>query len=291
VISPLIYLLAYVPQVIVSNWFFFFTMGHRGFEPRKLFLSQCLVVATYPVYAAAAMAAALHQKRAFAVTPKGVGQTLPWSALRWQILTFLVLAAAVIAGGIKSVLSLSPVLAINIGWCIYHGILLSMGLRFNLPERDLSHEKLIAVDYPSVAQHGGMPSLCVARIVTLAHRLRVQSEWIGNARRAIFDMGASAPDISARRTHKLTPVALDNVGAQRSADITWQRTRKLIHVALDGDISQQHTRPLCRVKIDQHLHSRLNTVRLCDLYERMPTRPLRQTRRQPANVRAEILTY
>jgi cellulose synthase (UDP-forming) len=282
VIAPLFYLLAYVPQVIVSNWFFFFTMGHRGFEPRKLFLSQCLVVATFPVYAAAAMAAVLHQKRAFAVTPKGAGQTLPWSALRWQIITFNVLVVAVLVGGIKSIISLSPVLAINIGWCIYHGILLVVGLQFNQPEKDLSHKKLIAVDYTSVAQHDDMPLPRFARIATLAHRLRMQSDWIGNAHHAIFDVRSSTPDVSARQTRKLVPLAL-------GADITRQHTRKLIPV--DLDIAQQHTRPLMRVKLYPGSRSRLNTSQLRGMYERVPTTPLYQPRRQPVSAREKALTY
>ncbi len=292
VISPLFYLLAFVPQVIVSNWFFFFTMGHRGFEPRKLFLAQCLVIATFPVYAAAAMAATLHQKRAFAVTPKGAGQTLPWTAQRWQILTFAVLMAAVIIGAIKIILFRNPVFAINVGWCMYHGILLGTGMQFNRPEKDLSREKLIAVEYASVAEHGGMPTRGVARLANLAHRLRMQASWIGDTRRSVLDKGTDHERCGiSRKPRKSTDTVFIVPSSSVKTSVPIASRRPIGYTSdLSTDITRQRTRPLRRGQAYQDPRLCPNTDRLRGLWERIPTKPLDPPHHQPASERAKALT-
>lgn len=137
-LSPVVYLAAYLPHVIAANWFFFLTMGKRGFRPRILFLSQCLTFGSFPIFMSAATAALLHRKRPFAVTPKGKGETLPWTAFLWQIGMVCLLSAAIIAGVVRLVFVQDLSVVINVLWCIYHLTLLSMIFQFNQAEQDIS---------------------------------------------------------------------------------------------------------------------------------------------------------
>jgi len=146
VIDPRFYLLAYLPHVLVSNWFFFLTMGHRGYNSRTLFLSQCMVFMTFPIYASAAIDAILHIKRPFAVTPKGAGQMLPWIQLKWQISTFVLLVIATLVGCAHLFGGSSPIVIINIIWCVYHSVMLSTLVIFNRPEKMLTHPALIPME-------------------------------------------------------------------------------------------------------------------------------------------------
>ncbi len=144
ILSPVVYILAYLPHVLLANWFFFATMGRRGFRPRILFLAQCLSFVTFPVYAAAAVAALLRRKRAFAVTPKGAGDTLPWRALLPHMALAAVLVAAILAGIMRFFAERNLSLVVNILWCAYHLMLLSTVLLFNQPEHDISSPGLVA---------------------------------------------------------------------------------------------------------------------------------------------------
>ena len=138
VLSPAVYLLAFVPHVIVANWFFFFLMGKRGYRPRVLFLSQCLTFVSFPVFMGAAVAALIHRKRPFAVTPKDVGSVLPRQQLRWQLGGMGVLGIAIIVGLVRLVISHDLSIVVNILWCVYHAVLLSTIFLFNKPELDIS---------------------------------------------------------------------------------------------------------------------------------------------------------
>lgn len=137
-LSPIVYVAAYLPHVLVANWFFFLTMGKRGFRPRILFLSQCLTFSSFPIFMSAATAALLHRKRPFAVTPKGKGETLPWTAFLWQIGMVLLLIAAISAGVVRLMFVRDLSVVINILWCVYHLTLLSRIFQFNQPEQDVA---------------------------------------------------------------------------------------------------------------------------------------------------------
>jgi cellulose synthase (UDP-forming) len=138
IISPYIYLLAFVPHVLIANWFFFLMMGRRSYSPRALFLSQCLTFVSFPVLVSAALAAVLRRRRPFAVTPKGAGTILSWWQLRWQFGMFGVLAFATLGGIIRLVLSGDLSVGINVVWCLYHMAMLGSIVFFNQPEHDIA---------------------------------------------------------------------------------------------------------------------------------------------------------
>jgi cellulose synthase (UDP-forming) len=134
ILSPLVYVVAYLPHVLLANWFFFATMGRRGFRPRVLFLAQCLSFVTFPVYAASAVAALLRRPRAFAVTPTGAtADALPWRALLPHLLLGALLAAAILVGIARFLREGDLALVVNVLWCAYHLMLLSTVLLFRLP--------------------------------------------------------------------------------------------------------------------------------------------------------------
>jgi cellulose synthase (UDP-forming) len=145
ILSPLAYIVAFLPHVLLANWFFFATMGQRGYQPRILFLAQCLSFVTFPVYAGAAVAALLRRKRGFAVTPKGAGDVLPWRALLPHIALGTLLVAAISVGIVRFFAEKNPALIINILWCAYHLILLSTILIFNQPEQEMQVLGLITI--------------------------------------------------------------------------------------------------------------------------------------------------
>jgi cellulose synthase (UDP-forming) len=133
IISPMVYLLAFLPHVVVSTWFFFATMGQRGFQAWGLFRAQCLTFISFPIYTGAAWAAILRQKKPFAVTPKTAGDSLPLKAFTWQIITIIILGISVLLGLWHLIHGVDVVVIINMVWCIYHGCLLCMFPFFNKP--------------------------------------------------------------------------------------------------------------------------------------------------------------
>ena len=136
--SPIVYIIAFLPNVVCANWFYFATMGQRGFTPRQLFRAQSLTFITFPVFVGSAVAALLGRKRAFAVTPKGAGATLPLSAFWPHITLGLLLIAAIIVGLFRFVHEGNLALIVNVLWCAYHLNLLSAARHFNQPEIDLT---------------------------------------------------------------------------------------------------------------------------------------------------------
>jgi len=135
VLSPQVYLLAFVPHVLLANWYFFVMMGKRGYHPRTLFLAQCLTFISFPIFMSSAVAALLHRKKPFAVTPKAAGDVLPLWQLRWQLLAFALLCVAVVVGTIRFALTGDLSIFVNVLWCAYHVVLLSTIRTFNQPEK------------------------------------------------------------------------------------------------------------------------------------------------------------
>jgi cellulose synthase (UDP-forming) len=146
ILSPLVYIVAFLPHVLLANWFFFATMGKRGYRPRSLFLAQCLSFITFPVYAGAALAALLHRKRGFVVTPKGAGDVLPWRALLPHIVLGALLLGAIVVGSVRFFMEKNLALIVNILWCAYHLALLSTIMIFNQPEHEITAQGLLATE-------------------------------------------------------------------------------------------------------------------------------------------------
>lgn len=129
------YLAAFVPYFISSLLLFYSSMARRGYRVRHLWLGQVLGFNTLWVYMKAAVAAMLGRKRAFGVTPKGVGGKLPLRAL-WFQGSLLLLSYVAGVWGLLRILYLehAAVVLINVVWAWYHVALLAvLFLYFNRP--------------------------------------------------------------------------------------------------------------------------------------------------------------
>jgi cellulose synthase (UDP-forming) len=133
--DPVAYLVAFVPYLFASLCFFYVNMARRGQRVRDLWLGQSLGFSTFWVYMKAAVAAMLGRKRAFGVTPKGVGGKLPLRAL-WPQGALLVLSYAAGVWGLLRYLYLERALTllVNVMWCWYHvALLVPLFSYFNRP--------------------------------------------------------------------------------------------------------------------------------------------------------------
>ncbi|MGH7428295.1 MAG: glycosyltransferase family 2 protein, partial [Candidatus Methylomirabilaceae bacterium] len=131
--DPVAYLAAFVPYLFASLSFFYVNMARRGQRIRDLWLGQALGFGTFWIYMKAAVAAMLGRKRAFGVTPKGVGGKLPLRAL-WPQGTLLVLSYAAGIWGLLRYLYLdrAMTLLVNVLWSWYHvALLLPLFYYFN----------------------------------------------------------------------------------------------------------------------------------------------------------------
>lgn len=121
----------YCPYFIFSMGTFYLSMGRRGYRTRALFIGQSLGFISIWVLMNAAVMALFNIKRAFGVTPKGVGGKLNIKYIVPQ-LTLMVLSLAAVAVGIYQVISgLDPVVIVNIVWAAYHAFMLGMVFYFN----------------------------------------------------------------------------------------------------------------------------------------------------------------
>lgn len=133
--DPLVYAAAFVPYFATSLSLFYASMQRRGYRVAELWKGQALGFNTSWVYMKAAVAAMLGRKRAFGVTPKGVGGKLPITAL-WVQLTWMFFSyVAGIWGLLRFVyLGHGVALLINVFWAWYHvALLATLFLYFNRP--------------------------------------------------------------------------------------------------------------------------------------------------------------
>jgi cellulose synthase (UDP-forming) len=125
------YLAAFLPYFFLSMNTFYMTMGRRGYRVQDLFLGQALGFLSFWVLMNAAVVAMLGLKRAFGVTPKGIGGKLPLKYLWPQLTLFGLNLLATVVGVWKAVIWIDFSLVVNIFWAAYHSLLLSMVFYFN----------------------------------------------------------------------------------------------------------------------------------------------------------------
>jgi cellulose synthase (UDP-forming) len=127
-VDPGAYVYVFVPYVVTSATFFFLGMWLRGYPLRELWLATVLNFVTFWTYTKASLVAIFGLKRAFGVTPKGVGGALPLRSLKVE-LTMLVLNLIACAQGL---FHLATVNGGDIGylantfWAGYHALLLTV---------------------------------------------------------------------------------------------------------------------------------------------------------------------
>ena len=137
-VKPEIYLLSFLPYLVLSFGTFFLTLKARRYRISEVLLGQLLLAVTFPVYIKASVSALLGLKSTFVTTPKGASRVLPWRELWAQILLMLLTLGAIVWGTNRLIYEQEPVMgiAINIFWCCYHLAILSSVIYFNMPEQE-----------------------------------------------------------------------------------------------------------------------------------------------------------
>ncbi|MDO8680170.1 MAG: glycosyltransferase [Acidobacteriota bacterium] len=133
--QPNLYLFFFVPYIVFTMNAFFFGMWLRHYSIRGVWLASALSFATFWIYMKAAIVALFGLKRAFGVTPKGVGGAIPVSSMLPE-LVMLVLNAGVALWGTYHLArdGWSVAYVMNTIWAGYHAILLStLFVYFNKP--------------------------------------------------------------------------------------------------------------------------------------------------------------
>jgi cellulose synthase (UDP-forming) len=122
----ILYLLFFIPYIVFTMNLFFFGMGLRSYSLKGVWLASALSFATFRTYMKAGVVAVFGLKRAFGVTPKGVGGAIPLLKL-WPELVLLLANVATAAFGFFWMMryGLELAYAVNTFWSTYHAILLS----------------------------------------------------------------------------------------------------------------------------------------------------------------------
>jgi len=139
-----LYLIFFVPYIVFTMNLFFFGMALRSYSLKGVWLASALSFATFRTYIKAGIVAVFGLKRAFGVTPKGVGGAIPLHRL-WPELALLV--ANIVTAGYgyfwMSRYGVEIAYAINTIWATYHAVLLStLFLHFNRPVVIREHQAL-----------------------------------------------------------------------------------------------------------------------------------------------------
>jgi cellulose synthase (UDP-forming) len=130
-----LYLLVFLPYIATTVSFFFLGMKLRGHPVRAVWLATVLSFGTFWIYVKAALVALFGLKRAFGVTPKGVGGALPLRGLAVELGMLVASAATALIGAWHMWrLGPDPAYVANTFWALYHVVLLSvLLLYFNRP--------------------------------------------------------------------------------------------------------------------------------------------------------------
>ena len=130
-----LYVIFFVPYIVFTMNLFFFGMWLRHYSVRGIWLASALSFATFWIYIKAAIVALFGLKRAFGVTPKGVGGSIPVTRMLPELALCIGNAATATWGLYKiATTGISTAYVMNTIWAAYHALLLStLFLYFNRP--------------------------------------------------------------------------------------------------------------------------------------------------------------
>jgi cellulose synthase (UDP-forming) len=141
-----IYLLFFIPYILFTMNLFFFGMKLRQYPIKGVWLASALSFSTTWTYAKAACVALFGLRRAFAVTPKGVGGTIPLRSMPVELALFAINVIAAVAGLYHLVfVALDISYVVTTVWATYHAILMStLFFYFNRPVTIVEDAELFA---------------------------------------------------------------------------------------------------------------------------------------------------
>ena len=130
-----IYVMAFIPYIILSVSVFYFALKGREYKPKDLFLGQLLGVVTITVYMRAAVSAFLGVKTSFGVTEKVRGKAISYLLLWPQISLIFLNFVAFVWGINRYIYERDPAILINGFWALYSCATLSAIFYFNSEEK------------------------------------------------------------------------------------------------------------------------------------------------------------
>ncbi|MFC1479935.1 glycosyltransferase family 2 protein [Candidatus Omnitrophota bacterium] len=128
---PEVYLLAFLPYIILSMSVFYFILKERNYKGKDLFLGQLLGSITFSVYIRAAVSAIIGKKTTFGITQKTKGAAIPYLHLWPQLSLLTVNYIAIVWGVNRFIYEREPAILINCFWALYHCFILSSVFYFN----------------------------------------------------------------------------------------------------------------------------------------------------------------
>jgi cellulose synthase (UDP-forming) len=96
--KPEVYLLTFMPYIMLSVAVFYFVLKGRNYKMKDLFLGQLLGSVTFSVYLRAAFLSLIGQKTTFGITEKSKGAAIPYMAMWPQLLLLLANYVAIVWG-------------------------------------------------------------------------------------------------------------------------------------------------------------------------------------------------
>lgn len=139
-----LYLLFFIPYILFTMNLFFFGMKLRKYPILGIWLASALSFSTTWTYAKAGIVALFGLKRAFAVTPKGVGGAIPLRRMPAELALFSLNACASLVGLYHLIfVDLDVSYIVTTIWATYHAVLMSPLLfYFNRPV-NVAHGPLV----------------------------------------------------------------------------------------------------------------------------------------------------
>jgi cellulose synthase (UDP-forming) len=130
-----VYIMAFLPYIILSMSVFYFVLKSRNYKPKDLFLGQMLGVVTITVYMRAAVSALLGVKATFGVTEKTKGKAVSYAIL-WPQLALMSLSFVAVVWGInRYIYERETAIIINAFWAFYSFVTMSSIFYFNKETR------------------------------------------------------------------------------------------------------------------------------------------------------------
>ncbi|MBU9889949.1 MAG: glycosyltransferase, partial [Candidatus Omnitrophica bacterium] len=123
--DPKVYLLAFLPYILLSMSIFYFALRKRHYKPQDLVLGQLLGMATFLVYVRAAWTGLLGLKLSFGVTPKTRSGKVPFRVIGLQAAAMTINFVAVVWAGNRFFYEHDPAVLVNGFWAFYHCLVFS----------------------------------------------------------------------------------------------------------------------------------------------------------------------
>lgn len=130
-INPDIYLLTFLPYIMLTMTVFYTVLGDRHYTVKDLFTGQLLGSITFTVYVRAAVSSLFGIKTTFGITEKTKGAVIPYVRL-WPQLGMLAISYISMVWGFNRFLyEREPAIIVNCFWAAYHCFVLSSVFYFN----------------------------------------------------------------------------------------------------------------------------------------------------------------